>query len=126
VIVFQLGTGRLPFDARGATQWLQAHQHTPAPSMRRFNPGIPEALDRVLLRALAKAPDERYRNAAAFAAAIREALPEALFDPMRPRPRCRCRSWCRPLRRGPPAWRTWAPVIGAVLLVAGLGAGAVG
>ncbi len=59
VMVFQLITGRLPFvgDARMAT--LLKHLRDPAPAPTLVNPELPLEIDEVLLRALAKDPEDR-------------------------------------------------------------------
>jgi serine/threonine protein kinase len=73
VLLFQMLTGRLPFAASStlAVLRMQVEQSPPAP--RRLNPAIPPAVEAVVLRALAKAPAERYPSMAAFAAALRSA-----------------------------------------------------
>ena len=76
VIVFQMMTGRMPFTARSAGEWLAAHRETPVPSAHALNPALPLALDVVLRKTMAKLPSERYGSAAEFAGALREALPE--------------------------------------------------
>jgi serine/threonine-protein kinase len=42
----------------------------PLPRPRQFVPDLPEAVERVLFKALAKKPQERYADAEAFAAAL--------------------------------------------------------
>ena len=79
VVLFQMATGRLPFAAHTPLDWLRAHSDTPVPAARSINADLPPALEQVISKALAKAPDARYQNAAQFAAAIREALPEARY-----------------------------------------------
>ncbi|TLY51693.1 MAG: serine/threonine protein kinase, partial [Gammaproteobacteria bacterium] len=73
IVLFQMATGRLPFAAHTPLDWLRAHSDTPVPPARSINADLPPE------KALAKAPAARYQNAAQFAAAIREALPEARY-----------------------------------------------
>jgi serine/threonine protein kinase len=73
VMTYLLLAGRLPF-AGDAAQILYKQIQTPAPSLRTHNPAIPAEVDAVILRALAKRPEERWPSVAAFAAAYREAL----------------------------------------------------
>jgi hypothetical protein len=75
IVLFQVLTGQVPFnDVDGlAIAYQQVYEPPPAP--RRLNPTIPPAVEDVILKALAKAPDERFQTAAAFAAALDEAAP---------------------------------------------------
>ncbi|HZP66877.1 MAG TPA: serine/threonine-protein kinase [Rudaea sp.] len=78
MILFEMATGRLPFREHSPTEWLRAHRETPVPSAHALNPALPAALDAVIAKALAKDPKDRYQNAAQFAAAIRDAVPESV------------------------------------------------
>ncbi|MCP3136121.1 protein kinase domain-containing protein [Pyxidicoccus xibeiensis] len=74
VLAYFLLTGQVPFAGRTAAEVLIGHlQKTPVPP-HQVNPNVPAALSRVLLRALAKRPSERY----ASAAELREALVASL------------------------------------------------
>jgi serine/threonine protein kinase len=83
VILYELLTGRCPFDAATTHDLLTQHLVAPPPSLRAVAPeaGIPESLERVVLRALAKRPEERYPSAAA----MRRALGDAMRAPRRAR-----------------------------------------
>jgi len=67
-------TGQPPFvrDSQAAILW--AHMSAPVPAAGSLRPGLPEALDRVLARGLAKDPAARYRSAGELAAACAEAV----------------------------------------------------
>jgi serine/threonine protein kinase len=72
VLLYAMLTGAGPFDhIKGALQLLQAHANEvpPAPSTRTPAP-IPRELDEAVMRALAKAPDERFPNASMFSAVL--------------------------------------------------------
>lgn len=73
VMGYLLLTGRLPFTG-DAAQILYQQIQVPAPSLRTHAPAIPAEVDAVILRALAKRPEERWPSVTAFAAAYREAL----------------------------------------------------
>jgi len=63
VILYEMLTGRLPFEASDATELARMHRvETPIPP-RRLNPAIPEALEKITLKVLAKEPAARYRTA---------------------------------------------------------------
>ncbi|MFY1824622.1 protein kinase domain-containing protein [Myxococcus fulvus] len=78
VIAYQLVTGRLPFEDEGLTAQLVAHQMRAPPPPRSVHAAVPAALERVILRALAKTPEERYATAAVLRAALEGALAEEL------------------------------------------------
>lgn len=63
VILYEMLTGRLPFEASDATELARMHRmETPIPP-RRLNPAIPQALDEITLKVLSKEPAARYRTA---------------------------------------------------------------
>ena len=70
VVLFQLLTGRLPFEAASDYELMRAHVEAPPPSPRELAPAIPAAVESVLLRALAKQPGDRWATAAEFSAAL--------------------------------------------------------
>src|SRR6202161_1478240 len=76
VILYQLLTGRLPFEAESPTQVVLAHLTQPPPDPRTVAPerGIPPALVEVVLKALAKDQNDRHQDADALAAALADAL----------------------------------------------------
>ncbi len=64
VMLFEMVTGQVPFQAAGTFNMLLKHISEPPPSLRSLAPEVPEALERIVLRALAKEPEERYQNMA--------------------------------------------------------------
>ncbi len=76
VMAYELLTGRPPFQG-GLSQVMYQHFNTPPPPPSVFNPRIPGEIDAVLLRALAKRPDERFPSISAFARAFQEAVQHA-------------------------------------------------
>src|SRR5689334_14126931 len=64
-VAYDLLTGRPPFQADGRTAVLIAHARDPVEPPSRFRPSIPEDLERVVLRCLAKSPDRRFPDAEA-------------------------------------------------------------
>jgi serine/threonine protein kinase/outer membrane protein assembly factor BamB len=60
ILFFEMATGQLPFRAKGMIEMATKHSSAPIPSARRINPLIPDVLDRVIRRMMAKTPDERY------------------------------------------------------------------
>lgn len=66
VILFQMLTGRRPFDGRNAEAILLQHLQQPPPALQMFRPGLPSQLDTVIERAMAKNPLNRYPTAGAL------------------------------------------------------------
>ncbi len=81
VILYELLTGRPPFQADSPYALILHHIHTPPPPPRSLRPDLPPTLEMVVLRALEKDPAARYPSAGAFA----EALTASLARPARPR-----------------------------------------
>ena len=59
VVFFELLTGQLPFPTRGP-EAVVAHLTNPAPRPSELVDGLPEALDEVVTRMLAKVPSRRF------------------------------------------------------------------
>src|SRR5262249_7922909 len=59
-VIYEMICGSPPFDGRTEYELMQAHiAETPEPLSMRV-PGLPEVVDRAVLRALAKNPDDRF------------------------------------------------------------------
>jgi len=69
VVLFELLTGRPPFDGRTAVEVIIKHQQEEVPSIRRFSPDLP-LLEPFVQRAMAKAPGMRYQTPREFIAAL--------------------------------------------------------
>jgi serine/threonine protein kinase len=72
VILYEVLTGKLPFEAKTPMEYIQHHVMS-APILlheRAPTAGFPPALSEVIQRALAKNPDDRYQTAADFAQAL--------------------------------------------------------
>jgi predicted Ser/Thr protein kinase len=67
VLLYHLLTGRLPFWSESAMALLQAQLGSEIPPPRGLRPEIPIALERFIVRALAKRADERFPDAHGFA-----------------------------------------------------------
>jgi serine/threonine protein kinase len=77
VIFYEMVTGRVPYTAETPVAIVFKHIQDPLPSARKLNPNLPESVEMVLLKALAKNPADRYQSAEAFTKAIQHAIPEA-------------------------------------------------
>ncbi len=63
VVAFELLTGTVPFKGQNYQSTLQMHIREPPPMPRGINPSIPEGVEDIILRLLAKSPDERFQTA---------------------------------------------------------------
>ncbi len=86
VILYLLTTGELPFDAETPLAVAIKHISEPLPMIQTVSPNAPEAVERVILRATAKDPTERFGSVSemnvAFQAAIAHVLdPDATPEP---------------------------------------------
>ena len=70
VVAYELLTGARPFAGDSATAEAAAHAHAAAPSASQRNPALPERVDEVFQRALAKDPHDRFPTCAAFVSAL--------------------------------------------------------
>ncbi|WP_309081769.1 Stk1 family PASTA domain-containing Ser/Thr kinase [Zhihengliuella sp.] len=72
-LLFELLTGRPPFVGDSPVAVAYQHVGEAAPSPSALNENVPRALDTVIARALQKDREDRYPDAAAFAAALEQA-----------------------------------------------------
>lgn len=72
--LYQLLTGSTPFPHATAAAVMHAHLVEPPPKPSAVDPALPQQLDRVIARALAKEPDQRYQSCGALAEAAAAAL----------------------------------------------------
>jgi serine/threonine protein kinase len=70
-VLFEMLTGRLPFERTDAVSHLAAHLTEPPPAPRSVAAAIPPGWDDVVLTLLRKEPGERFGSAAAVADALR-------------------------------------------------------
>ena len=77
VVAFELLTGKRPFERESSTAEAMAHVSAPIPPASASNPTLPDELDDVLARGLAKEPEHRFGSAAELVGALRDALDRA-------------------------------------------------
>lgn len=66
IVIYELLVGRVPFSADTPFAVIHDHIYRPVPLPSSINPDIPPAVEKVLLKALAKAPGDRYESATAL------------------------------------------------------------
>lgn len=77
-VLYTLITGRRPFTGGSRKEVLEQVMHSEPPPPRALVPTIPDSLERVCLRALAKRPADRYGVAGEMAQALRTILPDLI------------------------------------------------
>ncbi len=77
VLLYELLTGNVPYDSDTPISIALKHARDPIPSVRAANPGVPKAFEAVIVKALQKEPENRFRSAKAMLndlRAVREGL----------------------------------------------------
>jgi serine/threonine-protein kinase len=74
VVVYQVTTGELPFQADTAIELRRAHCREQPRPLEEFDASVPASWSRAMLRAMAKDRSERQSSAGEFARELREAL----------------------------------------------------
>jgi serine/threonine protein kinase len=74
VILFEMLTGRLPFEGETPLAVMLMHLHDLPPSLRAVDRSLSPALDEAIQRALAKRAEDRYSSAGELFAAFQKAL----------------------------------------------------
>lgn len=82
VVVYEWLAGERPFNGTTFPELVQQHLYTPPPSLRERVPGLSPRLEQVVLKALAKDPQQRYATITDFALALEQAIQptSSLFD----------------------------------------------
>lgn len=81
VVLFQMLTGKLPFESDSVTALILRHMQDPVPSVSAINPQVPSAVDAIIQRALAKDFRERYESAGELARELVRALGQVAETP---------------------------------------------
>ncbi len=87
VVLYELLVGRVPYSADTPYAIIHDHIYTPLPLPHQLNPNVPEPLERVLLKALAKHRADRYPDVRSLVGAFRATAggpPEAPPPPSPP------------------------------------------
>ncbi len=113
-VLYEMCAGRPAFASPEQGGWVDAVLHLDPPAISRFNYDTPQELERIVRKAVAKRPDERYQHAS-----------EMLADLRALRRRVESEDHAAVERTGIRRWRAWAiPVlIAAGFAVVGLGGG---
>ncbi len=81
IVLYEMITGRKPYRADTPMAVMFKHASEPLPNPRQFVPNLQESVEKILLKALAKKPEDRYQNISIMATALEEALTHvSVFD----------------------------------------------
>lgn len=72
ILLYEMLTGRLPFDSENPAQVAMMQMNAAAVAPRKLNPDIPVGLEEIIARAMRKNPEERYQSSAEMLAATEE------------------------------------------------------
>jgi serine/threonine protein kinase len=118
IVLYQMLTGRVPFKGNTPHSTLYAVVHQPPPPPRQINPALPPAVETVVLKAVAKRPEQRFQRGAEMAAALQAAMAGRPQPGVTPPPQ-------RPPREAPGRKRSpvvWIMAALAAVLVLTIGA----
>jgi serine/threonine protein kinase len=76
VVLYQMLAGRVPFTGTTSVAVAIKHALQEPPPITQFNPAIPHSVQAVVMKALAKAPEQRFASAGELARALRLAISE--------------------------------------------------
>lgn len=85
-ILYELLTGRIPFEGETPFATILKHITAPPPLPSQFRPDLPPAVEHVILKAMNKDPNTRYQTAGEMAHALQIALGSAPAPPLQPSP----------------------------------------
>ncbi len=74
IMVYELLTGQSPFPGTNRNQLWHQHFHTQPPPPSTINHSLPQNLDAIILKALAKAPEDRFASVTTFGDTFRQAI----------------------------------------------------
>lgn len=81
IVLYEMLVGWVPFSAHTPVAALYKQVNEPPPPLRQANINIPDWVESVVLKALAKSPQDRYQQASDFAEALRQRRPSKVPTP---------------------------------------------
>ncbi|MFD2655272.1 Stk1 family PASTA domain-containing Ser/Thr kinase [Gracilibacillus thailandensis] len=74
IVLFELLTGQLPFSGQSAVSIALKHLQSETPSVKEFNPRVPQSVENIVLKSTAKDPFHRYQEVFEMEAELTHAL----------------------------------------------------
>ena len=74
IVLFEMLTGRAPFENDSDYELMRAHMEDLPPRPRQFAPHIPQPIEAAILRSLSKKPSDRFASAAEFRSVLLKGL----------------------------------------------------
>lgn len=74
ITLFEMLTGRVPFNGETTVAIAIKHIQSPMPSPREFVPDIPRSVEQIVLKCCEKSPDRRYQNMTELIADLKQSL----------------------------------------------------
>lgn len=125
VILYEMLTGRVPYEAETPMAVVVKHITSPLPMPRTINPSIPSSVERVILKALAKDPDDRFARAGELVSALEAAITQVESkESVAPVPHSTLHAAPPPAPSPPPPYQAPAPSRKSnlpILAIAGVG-----
>ena len=77
IVLYEMVTGQVPFEADSDFELMRAQAEDRPPPPRTVMPSVPAAIEKAILRALAKSPEARFQTVANFREVLEESLPQS-------------------------------------------------
>jgi serine/threonine protein kinase len=84
VVLYEVVTGRMPFQINNFKEAVQKHVNALPPPLHQVYPDLPPPVEHIILRCLAKTPQERYQTGQELADALQEAINMISVEPRVP------------------------------------------
>jgi Tol biopolymer transport system component/tRNA A-37 threonylcarbamoyl transferase component Bud32 len=133
IILYEMLTGRVPYEAETPMAVVVKHITSPLPLPRSINPAIPERVERVILKALAKDPNDRFARTGELVNALEAAVaqseqapvdaspvPETQLDPLLTSPAAQPAAAPAPSHRVSARAKRSSPPLLAIAAIAGV------
>lgn len=78
IVLYEMLTGTLPFEASNPVDLMAMVVRDTAPTAHEVAPHVPKSLSRVIEKAMAKTPEERFASARDMASALSDSMPDSI------------------------------------------------
>jgi serine/threonine protein kinase len=130
IVLYEMATGRVPFQAETPPAIFVKHLHDPLPPPSTYRSDIPPGVESVILKSLSKEPEDRFSTVSEMSAALASGLtrpPAAARRTADTRPTAPVRGPISPVAQAPPpergrgaSWLPWVLGLLGVIVLAGI------